>query len=214
MVLLGPSVRSIRELVAICEAYATEHGLKYNSDKSEVLVFKSGKVKPMNFPPIKLNGSALQVVTKFKYLGHVVTEDLKDDSDLERERRALAISGNMIARRFARCSKPVKVALFKAYCQSFYASSLWVTYTRKAANVLRIQYNNIFRMLMQLPRFCSASGMFAEAHTDGFHAIIRKKVASLLSRVRGSSNSILGLFAYRFDCPIYDKWRQIMFGLV
>ncbi|CAG9116268.1 unnamed protein product [Plutella xylostella] len=39
-------------------------------------------------------------------------------------------------------------------------------------------------MLLGLPRYCGASGMFAEAHTDGFHAIMRKRVASLMRRVR------------------------------
>ncbi|XP_026318654.1 uncharacterized protein LOC113229315 [Hyposmocoma kahamanoa] len=44
-------------------------------------------------------------------------------------------------------------------------------------------YNNAFRMLLGLPRFCSASDMFAETATDGFHAILRKRTASLLSCV-------------------------------
>lgn len=214
MVLLGPSVGSVRQLVRICEAYAAEHGLRYNSKKSEVLVFKSGRVRPVHVPPIMLNGAALQVVRSFKYLGHIVTEDLKDDEDIERERRALAVRGNMLARRFARCSREVKITLFKAYCQSFYSSSLWINHTRRTASSLRVQYNNIFRMLMRLPRFCSASGMFAEARTDGFHAIIRKKVASLLQRARGSSNGILKMIVARADCPILNRWMQIVMGAI
>ncbi|KAI8426309.1 hypothetical protein MSG28_005182 [Choristoneura fumiferana] len=50
---------------------------------------------------------------------HVVTEDLNDASDIERERRALAVRGKMIARRFARCSKPVKVLMrLPRFCAS------------------------------------------------------------------------------------------------
>lgn len=212
MVLLGPSVGSVRKLLHICEVYAAEHGLKYNPKKSEVLIFKSGSIKPSYVPPIILNGVALQVVSRFKYLGHVVTEDLHDDEDIERERRALAVRGNMIARRFARCSREVKVTLFKAFCQSFYSSSLWVNHTRRAASVLRVQYNDIFRVLMRLPRWCSASLMFAEAHTDDFHAVIRKKVASLRQRVHASRNSILEMICHRLDCPIQHKWMGIVTG--
>lgn len=212
MVLLGPSVGAIRKLVAICEAYVAEHGLRYNSKKSEVLIFKSGNVKPVHVPPIMLNGVALNVVSSFRYLGHIVNEELKDDADIERERRALAVRGNMIARRFARCSREVKISLFRAYCQSFYSSSLWINHTRRAASVLRVQYNDIFRVLMRLPRFCSASGMFAEARTDDFHAIIRKKVASLRQRARGSRNGILQMIVARMDCPIQNKWMHIVMG--
>lgn len=121
---------------------------------------------------------------------------------MERERRALAVRSNMLARRFVRCSEQVKVTLFKAYCQTFYTCSLWFRYTQRTLNALRVQYNNGFRMLLGLPRFCSASGMFAEARVDGFHAIIRKRLASLLSRVRSSTNSILQVIAEKQDSNV------------
>jgi hypothetical protein len=204
MVLLGPSVSAVNKLLRKCEDYAGAHGLRYNVKKSELLVFQpQSKAHKVNVvPPVLLYGIALNRVEHFKYLGHWVSEDLSDGADIERERRALAVRGNMLARRFARCSREVKLTLFKAYCQSFYSCNLWVNYTLKTINALRVQYNNVFRMLMGLPRWCSASGMFAEARTDGFHAIMRKKAASMLRRVRESPNGILALIANRIDCPI------------
>ena len=163
MVLLSPSIRGLRELISICESYAAVNGLVYNAKKSEILVFKAGHRSPSHVPPITLNGSLLNKVIKFKYLGHIITECLSDDEDIERERRALAVRSNMVARRFARGDAVVKITLFRAFCQSFYSGGLWVSYTRRAYNALRVQYNNAFRMLLNLPRFCSASGMFADA---------------------------------------------------
>ncbi|XP_064292154.1 uncharacterized protein LOC135309756 [Plodia interpunctella] len=212
MVLLSPSVGGLRKLLATCEDYAAEHGLKYNSKKSEVLIFKAKNQTPCSVPPVILDGTALQIVTKFKYLGHVVTEDLKDDLDIERERRALAVRCNMLVRRFARSTKEVKLTLFRAYCQTLYSSSLWFRHTQRAYNALRVQYNNAFRVLLRLPHFCSASEMFANARTDGFHALIRKRVASLFQRVRGSSNSILKMIAGRYDCKMQAHWAAICIG--
>ncbi|KAJ8705104.1 hypothetical protein PYW08_012424 [Mythimna loreyi] len=106
----------------------------------------------------------------------------------------------MIARRFSRCATEVKITLFKAFCTSFYTSSLWVSYTRGQYNALRVQYNNAFRVLVGLPRFCSASGMFAESQVDCFYSTVRKRCTSLVRRVRASANSILRVFAHRFDC--------------
>lgn len=53
-------------------------------------------------------------VAIFKYLDHFLTDGLEDDGAIERERRSLAVRGNMLARIFYRCSKEVKLTLFKA----------------------------------------------------------------------------------------------------
>ncbi|XP_048489207.1 uncharacterized protein LOC125491404 [Plutella xylostella] len=177
MVLLSPSIKALRRLLAICARYAEDHGLKYNEKKTEMMVFKAGR-GPDRVPPVFLKGSPVQVVNKFKYLGHILSSDLSDEADIERERRALAVRCNMLARRFARATNEVKITLFKAYCQSLYTSQLWFHYTKRAFSVLRVQYNDAFRILMRLPRFCSASGMFAEARVPDFFAIIRTKIAS------------------------------------
>ncbi|KAM3962005.1 general odorant-binding protein 19d [Aphomia sociella] len=66
------------------------------------------------------------------------------------------------------------------------------------------------RMLLGLPWRCSASKMFADSHIDGFHAIIRKKAASLLQRLRNSANGILKMIAARPDCPIQRHWVEAM----
>ncbi|XP_045781568.1 uncharacterized protein LOC123878440 [Maniola jurtina] len=174
------------------------------------MVFKAPRKQVTYEPKITLNGASLIRVQQFKYLGHYVSEDLKDHVDIERERRALAVKCNMLARRFARCSKETKITLFKAYCQNFYSGSLWVNFSKKAIDTLRVQYNNGFRMLLGLPRFCSASGMFADERTDDFFAIMRKKSASLLKRLRSGSNSILNMFASKMDSPMLKHIVKVL----
>ncbi|XP_048480375.1 uncharacterized protein LOC125489232 [Plutella xylostella] len=190
MVLLSPSIEGLRRLLDTCARYAEAHGLKYNEKKTEMMVFRSGK-GPERVLPLFLRGAPVRVVETFRYLGHVLTSDLRDDADLERERRALAVRCNMLARRFARCTEQVKVTLFRAYCQSFYTCQLWLNYTKRAYSTLRVQYNDAFRILLKHPRFCSASGMFAEAGVPDFFAIMRSRVAGFWDRVRSSSNTIL-----------------------
>jgi exonuclease III len=209
MALLSPSVAGIRKLLEVCQEYAVQHGLKYNENKSEFMVIKGRNKGPANVPPILLNGTALNRVTHFKYLGHILTEDLKDDMDMERERRALSVRGGMLARRFAKCSTEVKVTLFRAYCQCFYTSGLWAYFKQKSFDSLRVQYNNIFRALVRLPRYCSASGMFADAHVDDFYAIMRKNIASVVHRMRGSSNGILRMIAERFDSVVLGRYIEL-----
>ena len=196
MVLLSASPCGLVKLIKICERYAALHGLIYNTVKSECMVFVASAGCPSVVPPILLNGVTLKRVTQFKYLGHIVTSEIRDDADIERERRALSVRANMIARRFSCCSKEVKITLFRAYCTCFYTSCLWVNFTQSQYNALRVQYNDAFRMLLGLPRFCSASAMFAVARVDCFYTTMRKRCASMLSRVRGGTNRILMTIGY------------------
>lgn len=43
---------------------------------------------------------------------------------------------------------------------------------KDASDALRVQYNNAFRVMMGLPRFCNISGMFVDDRVPDFHAII------------------------------------------
>ena len=208
MVLLSPSIKGLRKLVSVCERYANAHGLKYNVAKTEMLIFKAGR-GPENVPEVKLKGSAGQVVLRFKYLGHVLTENLSDDLDIERERRALSVRCNMLARRFGRCGADVKLTLFNAYCQCLYTCQLWVKFCRRSYSAMRVQYNDAFRTLMGLPRYCSASSMFAEARVPDFYAVVRARIAFFWERLRCSENSILNVVYEDINSPIHNYWLSV-----
>ncbi|XP_026330973.1 uncharacterized protein LOC113238347 [Hyposmocoma kahamanoa] len=94
MVLLSPSVNAFTQMLETCKEHAMVHGLEYNPEKSEVMVFKAGKIKPYYIPPIMLNRLPLKVTDKVKYLGHILTSDLNYDLDVKRQRRALALPGH------------------------------------------------------------------------------------------------------------------------
>lgn len=74
---------------------------------------------------------------------------------------------------------------------------------------IRVQYNAIYRILMKLPRFCSASTMFAEARVPDFFAIMRSRVATFWSRIRESGNEILSTLSERLDSPILKHWISV-----
>ncbi|CAH2233744.1 jg20366 [Pararge aegeria aegeria] len=62
-------------------------------------------------------------------------------------------------------------------------------------SALRVQYNNVLRAVLKKPRRCSASEMFAVARVDNFYAIIRKRAASMMSRLVSSTNTLLSTLA-------------------
>ncbi|XP_075984930.1 uncharacterized protein LOC142982353 [Anticarsia gemmatalis] len=209
MVLLSPSIKGLRRLLSICETYAREHDLVYNAKKTELLVFRSGR-GPQNVPPVWIGGQVVAVVERFKYLGHILTSDMKDDADIDRQRRALSIVGNMLARKFVKATPETKAHLFRAYCQSFYTCQLWTEYTKRSLDAIRVQYNNIYRHLMGLAPYCSASGMFTEARLNTFNAIQRNRIAGFMSRGGTCGNTIIRELADRLCASsMLRRWLSI-----
>ena len=70
------------------------------------------KVVSCNFPVFTANGEELSYASSFKYLGSVITNDLRDDADIEREIKCLFTRCNILLSRFQYCSKIVKLRLF------------------------------------------------------------------------------------------------------
>ena len=62
---------------------------------------------------------------KFKYLGHIISNNFTDDEDIDREIRNMFVRCNTLARKFVQCSLQVKIQLFKTFCLYFYDIALW-----------------------------------------------------------------------------------------
>jgi len=73
-----------------------------------------------DFPNFTFDGCALNFVSEFRYLGHVLNDNLNDDDDIYRELKCLFVRTNMLISRFHHCSKNVKLALFRSFCLCMY----------------------------------------------------------------------------------------------
>ena len=69
LVLLAPSSMGLSMLLSACSDYGTEHDIKYNSTKSNVMIFCCKKFKDIHMPNFVLNDEILTSVNKCKYLG-------------------------------------------------------------------------------------------------------------------------------------------------
>ena len=168
-----------------------EHDIRLNSRKSAVISFRNSFVKDFSHPSFVMNVESIKEVPFVKYLGHVISADMKDDLDIMRQCRQLYAQGNALARRFHMCSDNVKVTIFCSNCYSLYTSQLWWKYKVNSIRKLNVAHNNAFRMLFMLPRNCSASGMFAVHNVMSCPALVRKLVFGFYKRVEASQNYIV-----------------------
>ena len=191
MVLLSPSATGLFLLLHVCGNYGLEHDIRFNPKKSAVIIVRNSFVKDFTFPSFEMNGESIKEVPFVKYLGHVISADMKDDLDIMRQCRQLYAQRNALARRFHMCLDNVKVTIFRSYCSSLYTSQMWWKYKVSSIKTLYVAYNNEFRMLFRLPRDNSAIGMFAVHNVISCPAMVRKLVFGFYKRVKASHNCIV-----------------------
>ena len=124
LVLLAPSWKALQQLLDILQKHINTIDLTCNAKKSVCMIFRprhSSKVVSSCFPCFRLGYKVLQFVTEFKYLGHVINNSLTDDDDVN-------MRTNILLRRFVKCTRDVKVILFKTYCICLYDVALWSRY--------------------------------------------------------------------------------------
>ena len=64
--------------------------------------------KTGNVTGIRLGDIALNFTSSYKYLGHIITNDLSDDADIKEKIGSLYARSNMLLRKFHFCSDNVK----------------------------------------------------------------------------------------------------------
>ncbi|CAG9129227.1 unnamed protein product [Plutella xylostella] len=104
---------------------------------------------------------------------------------IERERRALAVRCNMLARRFARCSAEAKRTLFRAYCQSSTHAGLCQLHA------------GVYSALPRTVQQCVQGGDAAATALQCFRSH------------PWQCNSILRTLADRWDSPLLGRWVRL-----
>jgi len=70
----------------------------------------------------RLCNSAVGFADLYKYLDHIIANDLCDDADISRQTRLLYARANMLLRKFSAAQTTSK---FNAFCSPIYGCQLW-----------------------------------------------------------------------------------------
>ena len=206
LILVSPSVKALQKQIDICITYFDKHHLSVNEEKTKVMVVKPKRYISYGDPELHINETTLEVVNSMKYLGMTINNDLSDDDHISSLYRGQCMRGNLLIRNFHMCDDNVKVKLFKSFCTSLYSIPLALASKKESLNKLRVCYNNSLRFFMGLDRFCSITEKFVTLGIPTFNELLRKNIASLFLRLKGTRN---GLLAAAFNNMYFKK--SIMF---
>ena len=119
IVLISPTALGLSELLRVCEIYCNECDVLFNSSNSSILVFHCKLLKDNFCSKFLMKNEEIPVNQRYKYLGHLLSVDLRDELDISRQRKRVYAQGNMLIRKFGMCTDTVKNPLFQAYCTPY-----------------------------------------------------------------------------------------------
>jgi len=89
------------------------------------------------------------------------------------------------------CLELTKIVLFKAYCTPMYGCQLWSSVFQYSLKKLKVAYNDGFRLLLNEPRWYSASTLFVYHTVPTFDALFRKLIYALWKSCHKCVNSLV-----------------------
>lgn len=82
-------------------------------------------------------------------------------------------------------------ALFRAFCSSLYTAHLWMSYKKASYKKLIVAYNDALRLLLEKPRWTSATELFVSSRIGTLHAELRNLMFKRMCRLNVSENLIV-----------------------
>ena len=178
------------------------------------MVFKSKTMPSFNIPHFDLNENNIEIVDNFKYLGHILCNDLSDKLDIERQRRKLYAQGNSLIRKFHMCTLETKLLLFNTYCSSMYTVQLWTSYTCTAIMKLHTAYHNILKSFIGVSRREHTSPICVNLNVKTCQAVIRNFVYKFMCRLKLSNNILIKPLCnttFILNSPMWRHWRSMLY---
>ena len=194
LVLLAPSWRAMQDLLHLLDRLSKSIDMTCSTKKTVCMVFQPkmhSKIVAKSFPPLKLGNESLQYVSSFKYLGHVISSTLTDDSDIQREICNMFMRTNKLVRRFSKCSLDVKVKLFRSYCICLYDAALWSTYNIGTINKLAACYNRCIKTFFGFTRRDSVTQILFRLGLPSFNTVLHNCKAIFIRTWLNSYNGII-----------------------
>ena len=124
LVIFGPTSSGLRKLLSLFESLANTHELTVNVNKTKIMLFHK-KRDPHNDVSFNIVGQKIEVVSSYKYLGVMLSYNLKEKDDIKRLQSSFNRKVGMTLRKFHATNIDVKMRLFKTLCSDMYGIELW-----------------------------------------------------------------------------------------
>ena len=151
-VLLAPTVTALQTLLEICRAYTGPHDIVYTTTKTVCMLVQLKQSQGQYSTRVRLGNEELSFVEEFRYLGHVMTADCRDDKDIKKQFIRQNAVENMLVRKFSVVPIEAKIQLCKLYCYPIYGCALRRHSYQNSIRKLTASFSDTFKRLVNVPR--------------------------------------------------------------
>ena len=181
VVLLAPTISALRGMIKICENYAEQFKMKFNGQKSQLLV--CDRNNNHNEIYITVAGEKVENVKSLKYLGHMLLSD-RNDPHIDYIKRDFNCKVNCFLGNTL--SSVLKNELFNTYCMSLYGSNicnlddtsmepLYVEWRKAIKRVWRIPYRTHTSLLYHIAETVPPSVVLKQKFINMFYGGLKSK---------------------------------------
>ena len=127
--------------------------LNMNKGKTKCMIFEKSRFGSQ-INELILGEDTLENVEEYKYLGHIVQRNLKDDKDIDTRLKQFYSKFNTTYRKFNKVSIETFLFLFNSYCLPDYGLALWIcmdVFNTKNFKVLEVAYHNALKKIVGVP---------------------------------------------------------------
>ena len=147
---MAPSELALQKLVDVVSIQLEKIRLAVNVNKCACIIFRKRNMYPVA-PKITLNGQIIKLVTEFRYLGIILSEDINISSDIDRVSTAFLKQYHSVYAKFYNMSNDVLHFLFRTYTSSFYGVEFWYdSLSNRNINKLSITYHKAVKRVARL----------------------------------------------------------------
>ena len=163
---MSPSAGGLRILLNVINDCINDHKLLINVNKTKVMIFRNKRKYFCNDLSFYLNGTILENVSSFKYLGCILNFDLDGSLDILKGLSSFNKSFRFLFRKFYSLESGIFYSLFLSFCSSWF----YRFKSREFFNKLAVSYHCALKKILGLPKFysnhvaCSALDAYTFKH--------------------------------------------------
>ena len=187
--LLAPSADALRQMLKVCENFASLHGLSFNPAKTQLIRFARSPL-PFNIC-ILFYDKPLSLVNSATHLGHTLTSDLSDDLDIQEKTKNMIKKANYMLHTFSCCDKSTRTQLLQSYCLSLSECALWALSCKIKLKSLDAAFNNVLPKIWSLPQRCYTSLVQLTASMESLVNVVAHQSSGLVRKACSSASTLL-----------------------
>ena len=191
--LLAPSRNAAQLMLSVCEQFARDFNVMFNSQKSKLIVFSplhwNGSIP--QFVPLSLFGAAIDTTECELHLGNFVGRN-GYEKNVARAIQDLMYRTNVLMSRFGNCQFMTRLKLFYSYCTSFYGSPLYNHSTLcNTFTKLIVAFKKSLKKVMKLNVRTKSILLELLSHKPDLRTQLLKRLCKFLKNCLSSRNQLI-----------------------